>query len=246
MYFPHAFWTAGSSSSLMNDLLVFWNLNDAEPPGNTTVVDSLGNFNATIFGSNTTYRDLIDSVPGQIGTAFFNNTPDCVESAYIHVSDPLNKFNLNVDKTFVLWIRTDIAGAGSSIVNYAFGKYFVDAPNPQYLAQINDGQLMFTVVNTDPVEFTANTPSVIANDIWYFAVFKHDSVNKRISVQLNNGTIYSTTYTGTLRNLTQNFRLIEDCSQGILIDAFSIWDRLLAPSEITYLYNNGVGREYPL
>lgn len=217
--FPYSFW---HNINLRRSLLAFWTFNDSGNIG----LDSLGVFNASTVGS-------VSSVAGKIGNAIQNTA----SPGYLTVTDTNKVFNLNTDKTFVLWMKcTDVNG-------YLFGKYF-GITNPNFLGSFAGDVFLFDV-NTDGTDAQAVSNSVLTTNTWFFLVFKHIKASQTISVQVNNGAIFTATYTGNLFDDAENLRLLEEGDDGTFIDSFGIWSRLLTSEEITYLYNSGNGREYP-
>ena len=235
MYFPHGFWTGGNKSTLIYKLLAAWNFNDCTGcPSACSAIgnEELGNFDATQSGGGDLY-----CITGKLGSAaqILSGT-----STIFDTPDTSKELNLTSDKTFVFWFLFDTAAAGGAL----FGKYY-NSPGSNYLATCDAGGLNFTI-STDGTGATASTTGIVlSGDTWYFGVIRHDVSAKTISVQINNGTIFEATYTGNPFDYDQNLRLIESGTPGGAIDAFSIWDRILTPTEITYLYNSGIGKEYP-
>jgi len=85
---------------------------------------------------------------------------------------------------------------------------------------------------------------------WYFVVFEHDADANEIRIRVNDGTPDATAHTGGVRNGTSDFRIGARSTAGVywngLIDEVFFAKRLLTSAELTYLYNSGNGRTYPL
>jgi hypothetical protein len=226
MFFPYSFWT--SSNRLNEGLLAFWTFNNCSDLGH----DDLTGHDLTIHGS-------LSCAGGKISNSLRN---DSDISAYADFTDVEKKFNLTTDKTFAFWLKVDTALGGGG---YFCGKWF-NSPGDNYIIRYGSaGYVVFTIDIGGTEYETAESGQILSDDTWFFCVGKHTLSSKKISIQINNGAVIETTYTGTADDNDQNFRGLEEGSQGSNIDALGIWNRLLTSTEITYLYNVGNGREYP-
>lgn len=82
---------------------------------------------------------------------------------------------------------------------------------------------------------------------WMFVVAEHNSVTNLITIQINNGTINSTSYSDGSGNKGYPFYLGGEGAgfqcNGTL-DEWGYYKRILTTAEKNYLYNNGQGRTY--
>jgi len=81
---------------------------------------------------------------------------------------------------------------------------------------------------------------------WQFVIAWHDNTTRTLSIQLNNGTVYSiSTAAMTIRNTTAPLVLGgKDFGTGKnwdgIYDEVAIWNRILTPSERSSVFSNGV------
>ncbi len=96
---------------------------------------------------------------------------------------------------------------------------------------------------------SATNFGVISSGTWYFVVCQYDGTN--ISISVNNGTPNTTAFSADIFSGAAQFNIgksnlaVQNFVNGI-IDAVGIWKRVLNADEITYLYNGGNGRQWPL
>ena len=94
------------------------------------------------------------------------------------------------------------------------------------------------------------TGTAMSNGEWYFIVAWHDVGASTVYLQLNNGTIYSDTYSGSLATSTKPF-LIGSWDTGGNSYADGLFDEVVfwqggfpTAEDRTFLYNDGAGRIY--
>jgi hypothetical protein len=95
--------------------------------------------------------------------------------------------------------------------------------------------------------FSAANGNVVANistNQWYFIYLYYDQRNGEIGMSLNNGSPVRYRAANGINNGTNPFFLGATGFDGDL-DEWGVWDRLLRPDELAYLYSNGAGRSYP-
>lgn len=85
--------------------------------------------------------------------------------------------------------------------------------------------------------------------VWIFVVWWHDSVANTVNIQVNNGSIDSTSYSGGTVDRTSSVILGADAGQdGGGMDgrqvAVGFWKRVLTTAEKTFLYRDGDGVRY--
>lgn len=115
--------------------------------------------------------------------------------------------------------------------------------NQQMLNVSSDG-VSLSAQATAPGTFSTGTS-------WYFHVEIYDDVNHIISNNLNNGIAGTASFTGPVYNIVpQHFGLaatwpavstnwLDGCESEL-----GVWNKVLNSTELTYLYNGGVGRTY--
>lgn len=234
MYFPYSFFISQPVTSLTDQLLAFYTFNNCSDLGE----DSLGNFDVTAIGG------TISCIAGKNGNAARTDTLGC----YMAVNDTNGDFDLNSDKTITFWFRV----ADATCNTYLVGKEPL-FPNWNYATLVSNNQVAFFLSNTDLTDFSVFSEELISSNTWYFVVAKHELNTKTFSIQVNNGTIFSNTYTGsTISTTTDSFRPVEfnnittSCDPYSLdIDSVGVWNRLLTSEEISILYNNGNSTNLP-
>lgn len=231
MYFPYSFFAQGSS--LSNHLLVYYKLDSNSN-------DSLGNHNLSTVGS-------ISYTTGKISNGLNINNDQ--NSNYLTVSNH-SDFLLNGNKTFTIWFKSDTNGnTGMLFTKAGFSSL-------EYFLQFQIGtNISFAVYDGSLTSVTVTTTDSLSANTWYFCVAIFDATNQIISIQLNNSSKNSESIAG-LSNFdtnTNNFNLGGDQFYGTatsvdntIIDECAIFNKVLTEPEISYLYNNGVGRTYPL
>lgn len=98
---------------------------------------------------------------------------------------------------------------------------------------------------------TANNLGSPSTGSWYFLVAWHDSVNNNINIQVNDGTIDTTSWTTGIRTVSTLFEIGSWANRDPgrymdgIIDEVGFWKRILTSGERTSLYNGGNGLAYP-
>ena len=97
------------------------------------------------------------------------------------------------------------------------------------------------------VSGSVDSDPILANT-WYTVLAWHDAVNNTLNIQVNNGAVISTSFSGGGAD-TANALTIGAVSDGTMaldgrIDEVALYKRVLAPAERAWLYNNGSGRTY--
>ncbi len=91
----------------------------------------------------------------------------------------------------------------------------------------------------------ANSFGAASTGTWYLVVAWHDSVTNTINIQVNNGTVDSTSYTAGSYDSSGTFRIGGQAHTAYFmdgrIDGVAIWNRILTSSERSDLYNAGAG-----
>ena len=107
----------------------------------------------------------------------------------------------------------------------------------------------FVTIAGDNRWVTGTTVPIVGN--WYYVVLTYDNSNIKLYVNGNLEKVLA--YTGNIQNYTENFVIgARSLSGGTpfrvfngTIDEVAYWKRALTYGEINYLYNYGVGRQYP-
>lgn len=162
----------------------------------------------------------------------------------------------DTDFSIAFWAYLDSTGADRAAVCKwdtvsQFCEYaviFANAANRFRFQVSTDGITVASSV--DATSFGA--PSIAT---WYFIVAWHDSYGNTLNIQVNNGTVDSTSYSGGVANFYGVAGNASPLNLGQFDDPASYWDgsldemafyrRVLTPSMRTWLYNDGLGRTYP-
>ncbi len=222
----HAVWTADLNIGLMS----YYKSNDNL--ATTNVIDSIDNNNGTLGGGDNT-DDL--SVSGIIDTALHFNGADDV----IDLNDG-NDFDFVTGDDFSVsfWIKPDVWTNGLRIFSND------DGVNGYQIIEATSGGSG----TGDNIQFWGNggnlvvsTDEIVIGE-WNHIVITFDSGTAKIYINA------STPFTGstTISASTEDLFIGVDPSgpdnyyDGV-IDEIGIWNRTLSQSEITQLYNNGIG-----
>ena len=243
------------SSTIDDSIYAVW-----KADGNAT--DSVGSNNGTIMGG-LTYS------AGKIGSAFqFNGT-----NAYVRLAD--NSMNFTGDFTISAWVYMTSGGPQAILSNEYYngttmkgwGIYIDNASAGQ-----TNRFLQFAVYRNTTSDYTIYQASLndanaiyagLTNNAWsHISIVRKSGVDTIIYV---NGEKVNTTLVGAsasrtldpLYNTTQYVTIGADSwnstgtqfgnymKSGSKIDGLSVWNRALNGSEITLLYNNATGIQYP-
>jgi hypothetical protein len=147
---------------------------------------------------------------------------------------------------FTGWFKLANGAAAQKI----WSKCSEDANNREYAFRIKpSGQAAWTVSRDGTIKTEITRTGVLSTGVWYFACVYHDSVNNEIGISLNNEAFTTSPYTFGVNIGPADFVIGGDADGSYLlegaVDAVHFWKRLLMPSEISDMYNNGDGRQIP-
>ena len=94
----------------------------------------------------------------------------------------------------------------------------------------------------------AVSPTTVVADTWYFLAGRYNPVTKKAEVSLNNAAFtVGTALTNVPKNLRTHFEIGRYASSygASRLDGVNLWTRYVTDAEITQIYNNGNGLEYP-
>jgi hypothetical protein len=143
--------------------------------------------------------------------------------------------------TIAAWLLPTSFAVTSAFVSKAGA---VTAAGLEYLVQVNTSGVCQMRVSDGAAVVSAGL--TIALNTWNFIVARYDGAT--VGVSLNGGAFGASAFTTDIQDSTNAFRL-GLTSAGTLpytgtIDAVGVWKRALTASEITQLYNGGVGMAY--
>lgn len=226
-------------SPLLNNLISYWTLNESSG----VRYDSTNNYN------NLTDNNTVGTAQGVQNLAA--NFVSANNESLSVTSNPTIQVG-NFDFCICGWVYL------SDKINFQtyFSKYLSAGDQRQWLIDYNQTSDRFRLlVSSDGTASVIG--QVLADNLgsptaatWYFICAWHDSINDTINIQINNGSINSTSFsTGVFANGTGDFMIggsanLSSSANGHA-DEVGFWKRLLTSAERTYLYNSGVGRTYP-
>jgi hypothetical protein len=271
MYFPHAFWNqngyyAESTSIDETGLILYYKLNSYTSP--QVFPDSTVNQRdiqiinpSPSFGAWSVSSGILSSgVFIQTVNSNVNSNP--ASDPYLQtVTSGVPGIQSGQSLTIGLWtyysgtlpfnsIRLTLAGNRS---------YSLGTVGPNYPAVGGNTDRVFFGLKTAGQNVlllpTLNvTGEKLVTNQWNFLVGWFDTGNATVSIQLNNGTIYSNSVAGgsiitgsdyfNIRKIEASEILFDGLN--CIIDEVSLWQRTLTTKERTFLYNNGKGKTYPL
>jgi len=206
----------GAPSSLLSDLLAYWNLD------NNSWLDSSGNG-----------RTLINN--NGVG-----NSSGIINNGAIFDSSNWLKANSNItfgaSATICAWVKTT-TDEGYRVIfasNENYDNNFQAVFNPT-------GQIYFESGGVDPITSSAS----LNDDNWHFVVLKYGSgtielIIDNVSIGTSSYT-YPSYNVGFFIGANNN----GDSTYIGRIDEVGAWSRALTGGEITSLYNAGAGKTYP-
>lgn len=224
-------------SSLLTDLVAYWQLDEAS--GNRSDSHSNG---ITLGDTNT-----VSSTTGLISAlaADFENG----NNEYLDTADSATlSLGSDTDFTITAWVKLEsVVGSTRAIVGKRTGT--VAADSEIFVGANTDENILFRVGNATTFVDLVNT-NIMATGTWYFVACWHDGVGNTVNVQVNNGTVASSAWTGGTFDGTGNFQIgtIAASTTGDwdgLIEGVGYWKRVLTSDERTSLYNSGAGLDYP-
>jgi len=243
-------WVTPTQTLLTNDLLSFWNFGGTNP--NSYVPD--GGSLSYPLQTGDDGRGQVNPgvvVPGLIGNAIGFGT-NGNQGLYI----PSGDFPILTTFTITAWVKLNYntnnynhsliacSWDGSSLFNETLGWNF--------FMQIYNGTLEGTVAigGTTWQTVTSSSQVNFYDEQWHFCVFQCSDANY-IQVKVDNGSWTTLSISGSIAGASSRpFQVGQDLAQAIYnadcnIDMLGVWDRILTDEEISELYNNGQGLEYP-
>lgn len=227
-------------AALTDNLVAYWDLDEASGVRDDAV------------GQN----DLTDNNTVTSGTGKISNAGDFERdnSEYLSRADNTDLSSGNIDFTWAGWVKAE-SNLDSNSGRYIVSKHGASG-NFEYGISHNDSatveRFQFNVSSTGSNFVTVNadslgTPSL---DTWYFVVAWHDATANTINIQVNNGTVDSTSHTTGVFDGNGTFALGSYAQTPTnffdgMIDEMGFWKRVLTADERTELYNSGNGLAYP-
>jgi hypothetical protein len=225
---------SSAAQSLYQGLQVYYNLDEAS--GGRSA--AFQNASLSLTDNNT-----VTSTTGKLGLAA-QFTRANQESLTVADNASLS-FGSNTNFTISCWVNFTSLTGGEALI----GKWNVFGSGQReyeilYLAGGTQRfQFSVTTNGTTITTVTANNFGAASTSTWYFVVASYDGSN--ISINVNNGTANTATFTAGVFDGSSNFAIGNDSDGDFmdgLIDMVAVWKRTLSAAELAYLYNSGNGR----
>lgn len=222
------------SSSLTTNLAAFWKLNE-----------SSGTRNDSVGINNLTDNNTVTQTTGKIGSgAQFT----AANSEYLSINDNADLSTGDIDFTISAWVYLTDKTTSRIIAQKGPGW----AGNLEYVLYYRSDvdRFRFHVGTGDYNTYglvNANSGGSPQLNTWYHVVGWHDATNNTVNIQVNNGSIDSTSYSLGGYDSTGPFYigLSSTSYMNGAIDSVGFWKRTLTADERALLYNSGSGNEYP-
>lgn len=222
--------TAGTS--LLNDLVAFWKLDEAS--GNR--LDSAG-------ANNLADNNTVTQATGKQGNAAQFTAAN---SEYLSIADNAALSMGDIDFTIAGWVYLD-----TKIADRGICAKFGGSQN-EFILRFQFAVLQFVFSVYSGGSIVACPATSFGNPLtgqWYFVVAWHDSVANTINIQINNGAVDSVAYSVGVNDSNGAFRVGDiatlDRYMDGRIDELGVWKRVLTANERTTLYQAGSGLTYP-
>lgn len=220
-----------SATSLTESLVAYWKLEEAS-----------GTRNDAVGTNHLTDNNTVTQATGKVGNAAKFTVAN---SEFLSIADNTVVSTGDIDFTIAGWFyldsKTDYRGllGKDNGVQQDYGIYY----------DLAFDRLIFYVFDnaSNYAEVRASALGSPATGTWYFIVAWHDSVANTINIQINNGTVNSTSHSAGVKDSTAPFWIGRDGATYMdgRIDAVGFWKRILTTAEKTILYNQGDGLAHP-
>jgi hypothetical protein len=230
----------GQVPSLLTNLVSYWKMNEA---AGATRNDSTANLN------NFADHNVVGQTAGVI-----TNAALFVAASSQYLSAP-NSASLQSGGKSIhgsLWVKPTTASVAQSLLSRGTST----GATSEWSLYAASGVVNFQIKDTASATIVAFGPTV-ANGVWQFIDFYIDIVAGRIGVQVNLGG-YATAALTSGGTVSQNQPLVAGTFSDAATEFYNgamcevgYWTALAAPdplstSQVGRLYNNGLGRTYPL
>ncbi len=148
----------------------------------------------------------------------------------------------NIDFTWTAWVYLDTLGANRTIIS----KHGA-VNNGEYMLRINtSNRVEFSIYDGTSVQTLENTLVTIVAERWYFISAWIDRNGNTVNILIDNGNLVSVAKTITIVASTIIFTIgtpgnVANVWNGRM-GAIGFWKRILSMQDISYIYNNGLGR----
>lgn len=243
------------SSDLQTNLVAYWDLDETSG----TRVDAIGSNDLTdnntvtsnsgvSVGNSLTDNNTVTQAVGIVGNAAQFTAAN---SEWLSAASNSDLQSGDIDFAFSIWVYLDSKSNHQMFINKDSGsgrEYFL-------YFDFNDDRFIFQILGTgsSPAEplIRANSFGSPSLNTWHFIVAWNDSVANTVNIQVNAGTVDSTSYTGAGPTVGSTDFVIGRRQSGSdqwfmngRIDEVGFWKKVLSAQEITDLYNSGSGNTF--
>jgi len=230
-------------TSLLTNLNAYWNLTESSG----IRYDSVNSNNLTSQNS---------AIGNPVDGCFFNGT-----NQYLTIPSNSSLQLTNGDFAISCWVNP-LSLAGGSNYNWIIAKDVVSSGREWdiYYDPTNNNRISWQLFNGSSYNELSSNISIVTNN-WYLIIVQHKLSNKTMYLNIynaNNSTALatvSTTYTGTVVSPSNSPLWIGALNgysgpgtSGIYwngwIKQIGLWSRMLSSTEISYLFNKGLGLNY--
>jgi hypothetical protein len=168
-------------------------------------------------------------------------------SQFLNITNNASLTTGNINYTYAGWVYLDskttsrgLWGRDGQTSSFRENGLRYNQPTDRFVFNVWDG------ASSAVASVTANALGSPSTATWYFIVCGFDLANNRSFISVNDGTVNTTTATGTPGTNTGTFEVGKSTGAAIFqdgrIDSLGFWKRVLTADEITWLYNSGNGR----
>lgn len=173
---------------------------------------------------------------------------------YLSIADNADLSTGDIDFTIAAWVYLDSAADDSVLGVLAKDDSTTNREYHLALLKVSgtNSFVRFRVfANASTSGFVNSSVNPLATGTWYLLVAWHDSVNNTVNIQINNGTVDSTSYSSGGNDSITRFDIGLSHQDGSSfwngrIDETGFWKRVLTAQERADLYNSGAGNTYVL
>jgi hypothetical protein len=187
-----------------------------------------------------TDNNTVSSGTGKVGTAADfeadnNESLSIVDNADLRTGD--------IDFSVSIWVKFETASSYPIMMAKSNG-----ASDDEYTlfcvgaSLVPRFQVQYNTSNSQYAEWNA----ALSTGTWYHIVGWHDSVNNVLGITVNDATPITQAHSLGVNSGAQAFAMGRASGVNLdgMLDEAGFWKKVLTPTEITWLYNSGNGRNY--
>lgn len=224
---------------LSDSLIAYWKLEEASG----TRLDELSGCGGS--GCDLTDNNTVGQAAGKLGNAALFLTAN---SESLSINDHADLSTGDIDFSIAAWVYLDSKGANRGLVTKQSGTtaatidYQLIFHNgvDRYRLGVSNGS---TITSVDASNY--GSPALAT---WVYIVAWHDAANDTLNIQVNNGTVNSTSYSTGVQDTAASFKMGTTTTSSYhngRMDAVGFWKKVLTADERTLLWNGGAGCDYP-